>query len=36
MHEVNDATWMLSVSLQGADIVMDDLAKIFGVDPMRG
>lgn len=31
VHDVNDATWMLSVSLQGAELVMDDLAKIFGV-----
>lgn len=35
VHEVNDATWMLSVSLQGANYMMDDMAKIFGVDPMR-
>jgi iron complex transport system substrate-binding protein len=36
VHDVNDATWMLSVSLQGAAIVLDDMAKIFGVDPQRG
>jgi iron complex transport system substrate-binding protein len=35
VHDVNDATWMLSVSLQGATIVLDDMAKIFGVDPQR-
>lgn len=35
VHEVDDATWMTSVSLQGAHIVMDDLAKMFGVDPAR-
>ncbi|NIJ10559.1 iron complex transport system substrate-binding protein [Saccharomonospora amisosensis] len=35
VHEVNDATWMLSVSLQGANFMMDDMAQIFEVDPMR-
>lgn len=35
VHEVPDAIWMTSVSLQGADLIMDDLAKIFGVPPMR-
>lgn len=35
VHEVDDATWMTSVSLQGAEIVMDDLAKMFDVDPMK-
>ncbi|TJZ54184.1 iron-siderophore ABC transporter substrate-binding protein [Streptomyces piniterrae] len=36
VHQVNDATWMLSVSLQGANLVLDDMAKTFGVDPQRG
>ncbi|MQA59949.1 MAG: ABC transporter substrate-binding protein [Actinophytocola sp.] len=35
VHEVNDATWMTSVSVQGADIMLDDMAKIFDVDPAR-
>lgn len=34
VHEVEDAVWMTSVSLQGADLMMDDMAEIFGVDPM--
>ena len=35
VHEVEDAVWMTSVSLQGAALMMDDMAEIFGVDPMR-
>lgn len=35
VHEVADEIWMTSVSLQGAHLMMDDLAEIFGVDPMR-
>ncbi|WP_171168588.1 ABC transporter substrate-binding protein [Streptomyces sp. I05A-00742] len=35
VHEVDDATWMTSVSLQGADLVLDDLAKTFKVDPAK-
>lgn len=34
VHEVEDAVWMTSVSLQGAHLMMDDMARIFGVDPM--
>lgn len=34
VHEVEDAIWMTSVSLQGAHLMMDDMAEIFGVDPM--
>lgn len=30
--EVNDATWMTAVSLQGAWYILDDLAKAFGVE----
>ncbi|MGO1056997.1 ABC transporter substrate-binding protein [Crossiella sp. CA198] len=33
VHEVSDTTWISSVSLQGAHVVLDDLAKAFGVDP---
>lgn len=32
VHEVDDAIWMTSVNLFGADLVMDDLAKIFDVE----
>ncbi|MFD7555381.1 ABC transporter substrate-binding protein [Streptomyces sp. NPDC059835] len=35
VHEVDDATWMTSVSLQGADVVLGDLAKAFQVDPAK-
>ncbi|MGW0394994.1 ABC transporter substrate-binding protein [Streptomyces sp. NPDC003042] len=35
VHEVDDAVWMTSVSLQGADMVLDDLAKVFAVDPAK-
>lgn len=35
MHEVNDTTWMTAVGLQGAQVILDDLADAFGVDPAR-
>jgi iron complex transport system substrate-binding protein len=35
IHEVNDTTWMTAVGLQGANVILDDLAKTFGVDPAR-
>lgn len=35
VHEVKDEIWMTSVSLQGADIVLDDMARIFQVDPAK-
>ena len=35
VHEVEDAIWMTSVSVQGAHLVMDDLATTFGVDDFR-
>lgn len=35
VHEVDDAIWMTSVSVQGAHQVMDDMAKVFGVDDFR-
>lgn len=31
VHDVEDAVWMTSVSLQGADLMMNDMARIFGV-----
>ncbi|RJL32846.1 ABC transporter substrate-binding protein [Bailinhaonella thermotolerans] len=34
-HEVEDLTWMSAVGVHGAHAVLDDLAKIFGVDPAR-
>ncbi|WP_158886706.1 ABC transporter substrate-binding protein [Amycolatopsis anabasis] len=33
--DVNDNVWFTSVSLQGAQAMLDDLAKHFGVDPAR-
>ena len=33
IHDVPDEIWMTSVSVQGAQLVLDDLAKTFGVDP---
>lgn len=35
VHAVVDAEWMSSVGMFGAQIILDDLAEIFGVDPMR-
>lgn len=35
IHEVSDTTWMTAVGLQGAQVILDDLAKAFGVDPAR-
>jgi len=35
VHDVTDETWMTSVSIQGAQLVLDDLAKTFAVDPAR-
>ena len=35
VHDVTDETWMTSVSVQGAQLVLDDLARTFGVDPAR-
>ncbi|MFC7623569.1 ABC transporter substrate-binding protein [Microlunatus sp. GCM10028923] len=32
-HEVSDLIWMSSVGLQGAHAILDDVAKIFEVDP---
>lgn len=31
VHDVDDAIWMTSVSLFGADLIMDDMAKVFDV-----
>jgi iron complex transport system substrate-binding protein len=36
VHDVADEIWMTSVSVQGAHLVLDDLARTFGVDPARG
>jgi iron complex transport system substrate-binding protein len=33
--DVNDTSWITSVSLQGANVILDDLAEQFGVDPAR-
>jgi iron complex transport system substrate-binding protein len=33
--DVNDTAWFTSVSLQGAHAMLDDIAKLFGVDPFR-
>lgn len=35
VHDVPDEIWMTSVSVQGAQLVLDDLAKTFNVDPAR-
>ncbi|MFJ2114175.1 MULTISPECIES: ABC transporter substrate-binding protein [unclassified Streptomyces] len=32
---VSDLTWFSSVSVQGAETMLDDVAKTFGVDPAR-
>ncbi|MBT2393288.1 hypothetical protein J7E87_28625 [Streptomyces sp. ISL-1] len=34
-HEVDDAVWMTSVSLQGTNLAFDDMAKVFKVDPAK-
>jgi iron complex transport system substrate-binding protein len=34
-HDVDDLTWMSAVGLQGAQTVLDDVAKAFAVDPLR-
>lgn len=33
--DVNDTAWITSVSIQGAHVILDDLAKQFDVDPAR-
>jgi iron complex transport system substrate-binding protein len=35
VHDVADEVWMTSVSVQGASLVLDDLARTFDVDPAR-
>ncbi|OPC83567.1 iron siderophore-binding protein [Embleya scabrispora] len=35
VYEVKDESWMTAVSLQGADVILDDLARTFGVDPAK-
>lgn len=34
-HDVSDLTWMSAVGIQGAHAMLDDLARIFAVDPAR-
>ncbi|MER5621407.1 iron-siderophore ABC transporter substrate-binding protein [Streptosporangium sp. NPDC002544] len=34
-HDVSDTIWMSAVGIQGAHAILDDLAKIFEVDPAR-
>ncbi|MBG0832354.1 iron-siderophore ABC transporter substrate-binding protein [Planomonospora sp. ID67723] len=34
-HVVDDTTWMAAVGLQGAHVILDDLAKLFEVDPAK-
>ncbi|MGW0806921.1 ABC transporter substrate-binding protein [Nonomuraea sp. NPDC002799] len=34
-HEVSDQTWMTAVGIQGAHAMLDDVAKLFAVDPAR-
>jgi iron complex transport system substrate-binding protein len=34
-HDVDDLTWMSAVGLQGAHTVLDDVARMFSVDPLR-
>lgn len=36
VHEVQDTLWMTPCSIQGAEYILDDLAKAFEVDPQRG
>lgn len=35
VNDVRDEIWTTSVSIQGAHLVLDDLAQVFGVDPAR-
>ncbi|NRQ33305.1 iron-siderophore ABC transporter substrate-binding protein [Nonomuraea sp. NN258] len=34
-HEVSDLTWMSAVGIQGAHSMLDDVAKLFEVDPAK-
>ncbi|WP_248958197.1 ABC transporter substrate-binding protein [Sphaerisporangium perillae] len=34
-HEVDDITWMTACGIQGAHVILDDLASAFGVDPAK-
>jgi iron complex transport system substrate-binding protein len=34
-HDVSDLTWMSAVGIQGAHAMLDDIARIFSVDPAR-
>ncbi|GAA4669277.1 iron-siderophore ABC transporter substrate-binding protein [Streptomyces chumphonensis] len=35
VHEVDDITWMIAVGLYGAEVVLDDVATTYDVDPAR-
>ncbi|RLV10419.1 iron siderophore-binding protein [Streptomyces griseocarneus] len=35
VHEVDDTTWMLAVGVYGANAVLDDVAKTYGVDAAK-
>ncbi|MBC2874192.1 MULTISPECIES: ABC transporter substrate-binding protein [Streptomyces] len=35
VHEVDDTTWMMAVGVYGADAVLDDVARTYGVDAAR-
>ncbi len=35
IHEVSDTIWMTAVGPQGAQQILDDLARAFEVDPAR-
>ncbi|MCF2530907.1 ABC transporter substrate-binding protein [Yinghuangia soli] len=35
VYDVQDELWMTSVSVQGAHVILDDLARVFGVDPAK-
>lgn len=34
-HDVSDLTWMTAVGMQGAHAILDDVAKLFEVDPAK-
>ncbi|NUU25107.1 MAG: iron-siderophore ABC transporter substrate-binding protein, partial [Streptomycetaceae bacterium] len=35
VYDVHDEMWMTAVSLQGAHVILDDLARVFAVDPAK-
>jgi iron-siderophore transport system substrate-binding protein len=34
-HDVSDVVWMSAVGIQGAHTMLDDIARVFAVDPVR-